>query len=90
MHNSHMFYIKVKDMGQRTRLISYLMEKGVCGVFHYVPLHSSNFGKQHSVFYGQDEFTTSDSERLVRLPMYYSLKGRDIDYICEKIKEFFR
>ncbi|MED7787565.1 dTDP-4-amino-4,6-dideoxygalactose transaminase [Francisella sp. 19X1-34] len=89
-HNAHMFYIKLKDIEQRTELISYLRKNGIYAVFHYVPLHSSNFGKKHTVFCGEDKFTTLESEKLVRLPMYYGLKDNEIDYVCEKIERFLK
>lgn len=88
-HNAHMFYIKVKDLNERTRLISYLKENGICAVFHYIPLHSAPAGIKYGVFYGEDKYTTKESERLLRLPLYYGLSEHEIDYICEKIERFY-
>ncbi|MBK2026297.1 dTDP-4-amino-4,6-dideoxygalactose transaminase [Francisella philomiragia] len=88
-HNGHMFYIKVEDLDQRTILIDYLKNNGIYSVFHYVPLHSSEFGKYHTEFHGEDKYTTVESEKLVRLPMYYGLIEKDVDYVCEKIKEYY-
>ena len=88
-HNAHMFYIKVKDLEQRTRLSAYLKEKGIATAFHYVPLHTSKAGRQYGRFVGEDRFTTRESERLLRLPMYYGLAQSDIAYITESIKRFF-
>lgn len=88
MHNGHMFYIKVKDLDQRTDLIDYLKHHDINAVFHYVPLHSSEFGKKYTIFDGRDEFTTRDSERLVRLPMFYGLEEKNVEYVCQKIKRF--
>ena len=88
-HNAHMFYIKVKDLEQRTRLSAYLKEKGIATAFHYVPLHTSKAGRQYGRFVGEDRFTTRESERLLRLPMYYGLVQSDIAYITESIKRFF-
>lgn len=90
VHNAHMFYIKAKDLTERTALIAYLKEKGVNTVFHYIPLHSAPAGKQFGVFSGEDRYTTRESERLVRLPMYYGLKANDIAYIVECIKAFYK
>lgn len=88
-HNGHMFYIKVGDLDKRTRLISYLKEQGISAVFHYIPLHSSPAGKKYGRFYGEDIHTTKESERLIRLPMWYGI-GRDVqDEVIEKIKLFF-
>ena len=89
-HNAHMFYIKVKDLSERTRLISYLKEKGIGAVFHYIPLHSSPAGIKFGCFHGEDRFTTKESERLLRLPMYYGLKEEDVNYIAESIIKFFK
>jgi dTDP-4-amino-4,6-dideoxygalactose transaminase len=88
-HNAHMFYIKVKDYDTRTRLIDYLKKRGVHAVFHYVPLHSSPAGKRFGRFHGTDRFTRRESERLLRLPMYYGLKESDIEKIYLTINDFF-
>lgn len=89
-HNAHMFYIKAKDLKERTELISYLKENDVLAVFHYIPLHNAPAGKQYGRFHGEDKYTTKESERLVRLPMYYGLKGEDIDKIVDLIKKFYQ
>ena len=88
-HNAHMFYIKVKDLETRTKLLNYLKSKGINAVFHYVPLHSSEAGKKFGRFNGVDKFTTKESERILRLPMYYGLKENDIKYIIDKVKGFY-
>lgn len=89
-HNAHMFYIKAKDIEERSRLIAFLKEKGVGSVFHYIPLHSSPAGKKFGRFNGEDVYTTKESERLLRLPMWYGLTLENVDYVCECIKEFYR
>lgn len=88
-HNGHMFYIKVKDLDERTRMIDQLKKNGICAVFHYVPLHSSPIGPKLSRLCGEDRFTTMESERLIRLPLYYKMSTNDIDYVCKKIETFF-
>lgn len=88
-HNAHMFYIKVKDLEERTQLISHLKENGVASAFHYVPLHSSPAGLRFGRFAGEDVYTTKESDRLLRLPMYYGLKGKDVDSVCKYTTEFF-
>ena len=88
VHNAHMYYIKVRDLSVRTRLISYLKENGICTAFHYVPLHSSPAGEKFGRFSGEDVYTTKESERLVRLPMFYDLSETDMEYIVEKIQQF--
>ena len=88
-HNAHMFYIKVKDLKERTRLSSYLRERGIYAVFHYVPLHSSAAGQMYSEFVGEDRYTTKESERLLRLPMFYALKPELCDYIIECIRGYW-
>ena len=87
-HNAHMYYIKVKDLETRTDLIAYLKENGIYSAFHYVPLHSSPAGMKFGRFSGEDVYTTRESERLVRLPMFYNLPMSDVEYIVEKILEF--
>ena len=89
-HNAHMFYLKTKDIGERTKLIDYLKERNVQAVFHYVPLHSAKAGKDFGRFHGDDVYTTRESERLVRLPMYYGLGVDDAARIAEMIREFYR
>ena len=88
-HNAHMFYIKTKDVEERTSLIDFLKKNGIMAVFHYIPLHASPAGKQFGYFVGEDVYTTKESERLVRLPLYYGLELSNVDMICEKIKEFY-
>ena len=88
-HNAHMFYIKAKDMEERTKLISFLKDNGICSVFHYIPLHNSPAGKKFGRFNGEDVYTTKESERLTRLPMYYKLTEEDNMYIISKVKEFY-
>lgn len=89
-HNAHMFYIKTKNLEERTELIKYLKENGIQAVFHYIPLHTSPAGKKFGVFHGEDKYTTIESERLVRLPMYYELTRKDQDEVISKIKEFYK
>ncbi len=89
VHNAHMFYIKVKDIDERTNLISYMKEKDILAVFHYIPLHSAPAGLKFGRFYGEDKYTTKESERLIRLPMYYGLKENEVNYICDVIKSYF-
>ncbi|MCI9050797.1 MAG: dTDP-4-amino-4,6-dideoxygalactose transaminase [Lachnospiraceae bacterium] len=89
-HNGHIFYIKTKDLDERTKLLNFLKTNGIGAVFHYVPLHSSIAGKKYGEFIGEDKYTTRESERLIRLPMFYALKDEEIDYIIEKIEEFYQ
>ena len=89
-HNAHMFYIKAKDLEERTKLIAYLRAEGVNSVFHYVPLHSSPAGLKYGRFHGEDAYTTTESERLLRLPFYYGLTTEDVTYVCEKIEGFYK
>ncbi len=89
-HNAHMFYIKLKDLAQRTKLLDYLREKGVYAVFHYVPLHSAKAGREFGEFVGEDIYTTKESERLLRLPMFYGLRPEVCEYIIDCVKGFFR
>lgn len=88
-HNAHMYYIKTKDLEERTKLINYLMENGIKSVFHYVPLHSAQAGRKFGRFHGEDVYTTKESERLVRLPLYYKIGADNVDYIIGKVKKFY-
>ena len=89
-HNAHMFYVKTKDLEQRTNLTKFLKENGIQTVFHYIPLHSSVAGKELGEFVGEDRYTTSESEKLLRLPLYCDLEESQVRYICEKIIQFYK
>lgn len=89
-HNAHMFYIKVKDIEERSRLIAYLKENGIGAVFHYIPLHSAPAGRKFGRFSGEDKYTTKESERLVRLPMHYDLKSEDVYRVIDVINDFYK
>lgn len=87
-HNAHMFYIKVKDLAQRTELLEYLKKSKIFAAFHYVPLHSSPFGEKVTEFNGCDNFTTTESEKLIRLPLWYGISDSDINTVVLNIKKF--
>ncbi len=88
-HNGHIFWIKVKDKEERTSLMSFLKSKGIQTTFHYIPLHTAPAGKKYGEFVGEDVYTTRESERLVRLPMFYDLQEKEVDMICDYINVFF-
>lgn len=88
VHNAHMFYIKFPDLKTRQNYISFMKKNEILCVFHYVPLHSAPAGKRFGRFHGEDEHTTRDSDRLVRLPMYYNIAPNDLDKVIEKSCEF--
>ena len=88
-NNAHMFYIKVKDLAERTRFISFMKEKGIQCTFHYVPLHSSPAGIKFGRFHGTDVYTTKESDRLVRLPMYYHVAVEDAVAVTQAVLDFF-
>lgn len=89
VHNAHMFYIKCRDLEERTNLIKFLRSKEILSVFHYIPLHSAPAGQKYGVFHGIDEYTTKESERLVRLPLYYNIQVEDVNKVIESICEFY-
>ena len=89
VHNAHMYYAKAKDLQERTALIDFLKENEILSVFHYVPLHSAPAGMKFGRFHGEDKYTTKESERLFRLPMFYKLKEEEVNYIVSKVKEFY-
>lgn len=88
-HNAHMFYVKLKNLEERTKFIAYLKEHDILSVFHYIPLHSAPAGQKFGRFHGDEIFTTKESERLARLPMYYGLSENDQDTIVNTIKAYF-
>ena len=90
VHNAHMFYIKAKDLEERTGLIDFLRENEIWPVFHYIPLHTAPAGIKFGEFHGEDKYTTKESERLCRLPLFYSLELEQVDYIASKVKEFYQ
>lgn len=89
IHNAHMYYIKLEDLETRTRLIRHLKEHDILAVFHYIPLHSSPAGLKFGRFSGEDRYTTKESERLLRLPLYFGLTEEDCAAVCSSIKDFF-
>ncbi|CDG23113.1 Lipopolysaccharide biosynthesis protein rffA [Xenorhabdus poinarii G6] len=88
-HNAHMFYIKLKEVEERSAFNSYMKAHGILSVFHYVALHTSPAGKEFGRFHDQDRFTTRESDRLVRLPMFYNITGAEQQIVIQRIKEFF-
>lgn len=88
-HNAHMFYIKVKDLQERSALIAYLKERGINATFHYIPLHTSPAGKLLGRFCGEDVYTTRESERLIRLPMYYGLQETEVKQVIQAVQSFW-
>ena len=89
-HNAHIFFIKTKDENERKALIDFLKVHDIQAVFHYIPLHSSKAGLVHGRFHGEDRFTTLESSRILRLPLYYALSDQEVDKVCECIHEFYR
>ena len=88
-HNAHMFYIKCKNIEERTKLVNYLKEDNIYAIFHYIPLHSSIAGLKYGRFNGVDNYTTKESERILRLPMYYNLEKSKVEYVINKINKFY-
>ena len=89
IHNAHMFYIKMKNLKTRQEYIKFMKENDILCVFHYVPLHSAPAGIKFGRFNGKDEYTTLDSDKLVRLPMYYNIDKKDLEKVIDKTLEFF-
>ena len=88
-HNAHMFYIKCKDLKERSGLIKFLKDNKILAVFHYIPLHSAKAGLKFGKFHGEDRYTTKESERLLRLPLYYGLEEEKVRSVVDKVKEFY-
>ena len=89
VHNAHMFYLKCRSLQERTALISFLKERGILAVFHYVPLHSAPAGLKFGRFHGEDVYTTSESDCLVRLPMYYGMDREDTQRVVDGVISFW-
>ena len=89
-HNAHMFYLKCRNLEDRTRFISAMKDREIGCVFHYIPLHSAPAGLKYGRFHGEDVYTTAESERLVRLPLYYGMKTEDVDKVIEEVNAFFQ
>jgi len=89
-HNAHMFYVKAKDLEERSRLIQYMNERDVNCVFHYIPLHSAPAGKKFGKFIGEDVYTTKESERLMRLPMFYNITEEQTEKVVKTLKAFYK
>ncbi|MCI8991550.1 MAG: dTDP-4-amino-4,6-dideoxygalactose transaminase [Eubacterium sp.] len=89
VHNAHMFYIKAKNLEERSRLIAHMKESDIGCVFHYIPLHTAPAGQRFGRFHGEDRYTTKESERLMRLPMYYNLSEEACNLVIEKILDFY-
>lgn len=89
-HNAHMFYLKTKDLAERTRLTDWLKQRDILAVFHYIPLHSAQAGLQYGRFHGQDRYTTKDSERLLRLPLYHQMTQADCQRVIDAIHAFYQ
>ena len=90
VHNAHMFYLKCRDLEERTRLIAFLKARDILAVFHYVPLHSAPAGLRFGRFSGEDVYTTRESDRLVRLPLYYGLTADDQAKVIRAVRDFYR
>lgn len=90
VHNAHMFFIKVKDINERSSLITFLKDHDIGAVFHYIPLHQVRAGKKYGIFNGEDRYTTKESERLLRLPLHYHLSEEEVMIVCRKVKEFYK
>ncbi len=89
-HNAHMFYIKVKNLEERSRMLQHLKEQGILATFHYVPLHSAPAGRKYGRFSGEDRYTTKESERILRLPMYYEITENDVEFIVNAVNAFWK
>ena len=89
VHNAHMYYLKCRDQEERAALIAFLKARDILAVFHYVPLHSAPAGERYGFFAGQDVYTTKESDRLVRLPMYWGLTQADRDRVIAAVLEFY-
>ena len=88
-HNGHIFFIKLKDVIERVEIIEHLKSNKIESVFHYIPLHESKKCAKYNYFYGEDNYTTIESQRILRLPIHNSMDVVDVKYVCNKVREFF-
>ena len=88
-HNAHMFYIKLNSNQERNEFISYMKEQGITTPFHYIPLHSSPAGKHFGEFFGNDSYTTQESGKLVRLPLYFNMPQESVSSVVNAVASFF-
>jgi len=88
-HNAHMFYLKLRDHDDRSALIAWLKEAEIMAVFHYIPLHSSPAGQRFGRFHGEDHFTQSESDRLLRLPLFYNLSDNNQKTVINSLLSYF-
>lgn len=89
LHNGHIFFIKLKNINERLTLINYLKDRSIIPTFHYIPLHSSPVGLRLCRFSGLDQFTTKESARILRLPIFHSLLEAEVAYVCKSVNDFF-
>jgi len=89
-HNGHMFYIKTKDIDERSKLMAYLKQHGIMAVFHYIPLHATDAGKRYGYFHGEDTHTTTESERILRLPLYYGMTHKEQQKVIDYVSRFYQ
>ena len=90
VHNAHMFYIKAKDLEERTECISFLKANDIQSVFHYIPLHSAPAGLKYCRFHGEDVYTTKESERLMRLPLFDGITDKEVQSVIDAVHKFYR
>jgi len=89
-HNGHMFYLKLKNLNHRTDFIKKLSINKIMAVFHYVPLHKTMMGDKHGIFYGEDRFTSLESDRLVRLPLWYRIGSENQNRVISVVKDYIK
>lgn len=89
-HNGHLFYVKTANLEERSRLLAFLAERGTSATFHYIPLHSAEAGRRHGTFVGEDRYTTRESERLLRLPLWHAMGSERVDRVLSQIEDFYR
>ncbi|WP_070968085.1 dTDP-4-amino-4,6-dideoxygalactose transaminase [Vibrio sonorensis] len=87
-HNAHMFYVKFNSEVDRAHFIDYMKQQDILTVFHYLPLHSTAAGKRYSTFNGEDNHTTQESEKLVRLPLYYNMTESELNTVVTHLRHY--
>lgn len=89
-HNGHLFYVKTANLDERNRLLAHLGERGSTATFHFIPLHSADAGRRLGKFVGEDRHTTRESQRLLRLPLWYGMGPERVDRVLSQVEDFYR
>lgn len=90
VHNAHIFWLKLSNSEERDAFGKFMKGKGVSTATHFTPLHKPDIGtKLGCRFNGEDRFTSKESSRLTRLPLFYRMTDDEVEFVLEAVLEFF-